>query len=92
MDTQNEYGASIEAPPDRANCPPEATVKAHAKGEISGDRSFEEHVRQCAWCASEYRDQVKDLMWDRFFKRSTNASFIVVAAIVIAATLRSCHQ
>ena len=91
MDTQKEYSASVEAPPDRANCPPDTRVKAYAKGEISGDSSLEEHVRQCAWCASEYRDHVKDLIWDRFLKQSTNASFIVVAAIIIAVSLRSCH-
>ena len=91
MGPQKEFGASIEAPPDRTDCPPDTRVKAYAKGEISGDSSLEEHVRQCAWCASEYRDHVKDMMWDQFLKRSTYASFIVPVAIVIAVSLRSCR-
>lgn len=91
MDTRKEYSASVDAPPDRTKCPPDIRVKAYAKGETSGDNSLEEHVRECPWCALEYRDYVKDLLWDRFLKRSTTASFFVVAAILVAIFLRSCH-
>ena len=91
MDKQKEHRASIEVPLERARCPPDDKVRAYAKGEISNDPSLEEHVRECAWCAAEYRDHVRDLMWDQFLKRSTYASFIVPIAIAIAVTLRACR-
>ncbi len=91
MGKQKEYRASIEGPLERASCPSDDKVRAYAKGEISNDPSLEEHVRACAWCATEYREHVKDLMWDQFLRRSTYASFLVPIAIAIAVTLRSCR-
>ena len=74
--------------PDRSQCPPDAKVRAFAKGDISGDESLEEHVQQCVCCAREYRDHLKDLEWNRFIGRSTKASYLVILAIIIFEVVR----
>jgi hypothetical protein len=76
---------------DRSNCPTDDKVRAFANGEISGDQFLEEHLRQCSWCAQEYRDLARDLEWNRFIRRSTKASCLVILAIVVFEVLRSCH-
>lgn len=82
-----------ESLPDRSQCPADEKVRALAmgKGNITKDQSLEEHIRQCEWCAREYRDHAMDLEWNRFITRSTKASYVVLVAIVVAVVLRSCH-
>ncbi len=82
-----------ESVPDRSRCPPDEEVRAFvtANGKVTKDESLEEHIRQCEWCAREYRDHASDLKWNQFITRSTKASYLVLIAIVIAIVLRSCH-
>jgi hypothetical protein len=81
----------MESAPDRSHCPPDDKVRAYANGEISEGHSIAEHLRQCSWCAREYRDHAKDLEWNRFINRSTKAFYFVLPVIVVVAALRSCH-
>src|SRR5579863_4531785 len=90
--TQSEKTNPHEVPqavgPDRSQCPPDEKVRTFADGKLS-DASLEMHIRQCEWCAREYRDHARDLEWNRFIRRSTWALSLVVLAIIIFEALRS---
>jgi hypothetical protein len=76
---------------DRSNCPPDERVRAYANGEITDDASLVEHIKQCAWCAEEFKDHARDLEWNRFINRSIKVASVVLLAILIVSALRSCH-
>jgi hypothetical protein len=75
---------------NRTDCPPYAKLRAYANSEISSDTALEQHVRECPWCLEEYRDQLQDLTWDQFLKKSTYLSFLVVIALIFG-VWRSCR-
>lgn len=87
---KKDAGAIDEVVPaaDRSECPPDEKIRALAKGELSGDRTLQQHVKECEWCAREYRDHAKDLEWNRFIDRSTKASYVVILAIIIFEVIR----
>ena len=88
--SKKDAAVAVEADnaPDRSQCPPDEKVRELAKGDIVGDKVLEQHVEECEWCAREYRDDAKDLEWNRFIGRSTKALYLVILAIIIFEIVR----
>src|SRR5271165_3079481 len=70
-------------PTDRSKCPPDDRVRALANGELPENKELQGHISQCAACAREYQDHLKDLASQRFIKRSTRISYVVGAGILV---------